>query len=168
MIRNILVMKDELPLINECFGKWHSIEKNDLLVSGFLDALTSFSEHTFGSPIQQVKLENYTILIRKNSSNRVITAFILDFDEELESAKEKMEKTIKLFNERLGHEADSFHGHDTMQFESFRDLLLEKKIAQKNCGERQDCEDCPNCKNSETFLEKLRKFKKSLSMPRSN
>jgi hypothetical protein len=159
-------MKDGLPLINECFGKCHTIEKDDLLVTGFLDALTSFSEHTFGSPIQQVKLENYTILIRKNSSNRVITAFILDSDEELESAKKKMEKAIKLFDERFGHEADSFHGHDTRQFESFRDLLLEKKIAQRNCGEREDCEDCPNCKNSETFLEKLRKFKKSLSMPR--
>jgi hypothetical protein len=159
-------MKDGLPIVNECFGKCHTIQKNDLIITGFLDALTNFAEQTFGSAVQQVKLEKYTILVRRNNRKGVVTAFILDSDAEVESEKKKMEKAVKLFDEQFGSEADSFHGRNTAQFETFRNLLLDEKIAKYNCGKSEDCGDCPNCNNVEEYLGKLRKFKKTLSMPR--
>jgi hypothetical protein len=77
-----------------------------------------------------------------------------------------MEKAVKLFDEHFGSEAESFHGRDAAQFEIFRSLLLDEKIAKKNCGKNEDCGDCPNCNNIEEYLGKLRKFKKTLTMPR--
>jgi hypothetical protein len=166
MIRNILVIKDGVPVVNECFGQCHTIKKNDLLITGFIDALTNFSEQLFGSAVKEVKLEKYAILVRRNSSKGVVTVFILDSDAELESEKKKMERAVKLFDELFGREADSFHGRDTAQFGTFRYLLLNEKIAEKNCGKNENCEDCPNCNNVGEYLAKLRKFKKTLSMPR--
>lgn len=166
MIRSILVMKDGVPVVNECFGQCHTIKKNDLAITGFIDALTNFSEQILGSKVQEVRLEKYTILVRRNNHKGVVTAFILDSDAELDSEKEKIEKAVKLFDEEFGREADSFHGRDTAQFGTYRNLLLDEKIAAKNCGKNEDCGDCPNCNNIEEYLTKLRKFKKTLTMPR--
>ena len=166
MIRNILVIKDGVPIISECFGQCHTIMKNDLIITGFIDALTNFSQQAFGSIVQEVKLEDYTILVRKNRHKGIFTAFILDSNAELESEKKKMDKAVKLFDQHFGREADSFRGRDTAQFGAYRYLLLDEKIAEKNCGKNDDCGDCPNCGNVGEYLAKLRKFKKTLSMPR--
>ena len=166
MIRNILVIKDGVPIVNECFGQCHTIKKNELIVTGFIDALTSFSQQAFGSIVQEVKLEKYAILVRKNSQKGVVTAFILDSNAELEEEKKKMEKAVKLFDEQFAREADSFQGRDIAQFGTFRYLLLDEKIAEQNCGKNKDCGDCPNCNNVGEYLAKLKKFKRTLSMPR--
>jgi hypothetical protein len=135
-------------------------------MTGFIDALTNFSEQLFGSAVQEVKLQNYTILVRRNSRNGFVTVFISDSDAELESEKKKIERAVKLFDEHFEREADSFRGRDTAQFGTFRYLLLDEKIAEKNCGKNEHCENCPDHNNVEEYLAKLRKFKKTLSMPR--
>lgn len=157
MIRNILLMKHGVPLFNEYFGKCHTIMKDDLLMSGFLDAISSFSQQVFGSSVEQVGLENYTILIRRNNDD-LVTVFICDKKDDLKTAKMKIERVTELFNERYGDLAVSFQGGQSNQFRSFRNVLLKRSIVEKNCGERPECDDCPNSKTSKPFLEKIRSF----------
>ena len=69
-----------------------------------------------------------------------------------------MRKISALFNETYNYTLKSFKGN-VSQFNEFGKLLIKTAIAQRNCGEYQECNTCPNNKKDSKILQAFKEDK---------
>jgi hypothetical protein len=161
LIRNIFIIKDGVALVKLNFGKCHSIQENQNLVTGFISGLVSFSKEAIGSSIKTMTVDKYIFyFLKKEQQSGLLYVIVSEEDDEPEKIQFKMKKIADLFFERYGSKIENFDG-EISRFNEFKELLIEMNLAKKNCGGRPECEGCPNSSKSAHFLEVFDKEKKS-------
>jgi hypothetical protein len=69
--------------------------------------------------------------------------FVTDIEEEKNEITFKIRKIANIFNEKYSEILENFNGNIS-RFDSFGTMLIEMKLAQKNCGGHSECIGCPN------------------------
>ncbi|MHA1230574.1 MAG: hypothetical protein ACTSRP_08115 [Candidatus Helarchaeota archaeon] len=161
MIRNIFIINNGVPLVTKNFGECQSLGNDNHLISGFIEALFSFSKEIVKSSIQSMNFDEYTFYFYKNPAYEdILYVVVSDRDDEPELMKFKIRKISSIFIEQYTDKLQSFKG-DIGIFDGFGDILIEMNIAQKNCGGRPECEGCPNSQKVSKILNFFKKDKKS-------
>ncbi|MHA2386782.1 MAG: hypothetical protein ACXAEE_11290 [Candidatus Thorarchaeota archaeon] len=114
------------------------------MLSAFFSAIHKFGQANEGGPIQQVEFEHLTFLVKEMDD----LLFVISFDDD--NVKEnvvKLDRIADIFTHVYGHYLtdgeDAIGIPDTTDFDN---LLIDLKIAQRNCGGRPLCEGCPNAR----------------------
>ncbi|MHA1187230.1 MAG: hypothetical protein ACTSXA_05920 [Candidatus Heimdallarchaeota archaeon] len=151
MIQNIIVIKDGTAIFNENFGECHKLNSDPLLLSAFFDALLSFASEFEQGNLEQIKFKKTNVNYLK--IDELLYIAISDISDRIDVIKSKLNKIAKLFTERYHSIIDDYSGEISL-FKDFRQILLDKNVAQINCGEHSDCNDCENRIDiSSTFAE---------------
>ena len=152
IIRNIFIIKQSVLLLNLNFGECSSIRSDEDLIASFLSAFNILSNDIFGSSIQHINYENYNFHFYKDQ-DFTNTFFIIFADsiEEQDVINNKIREIASLFKEKYFELIKNFKGN-TSHFSDFESILIEKNIAQNNCGKHVSCKGCPdNNQPSEIF-----------------
>jgi hypothetical protein len=161
MIRNIFIIKDGVALVKLNFGKCHSLQENQHLITGFISGLVSFSKEAIGSSIEKMTVDEYIFyFLKEEGRSNLLYVFVSEDVDEPDKIQFKMKKIADLFFERYNSVIEDFDG-EVSRFRDFKDILIEMNLAKKNCGGRPECEGCPNSSNSAHFLKVFDKKRKS-------
>jgi len=155
MIQNLIIIKDGSTLLSENFGNCYSLHGNPILLSGFFDALISFSEEFEQGSLDQLKFKNSNVNFLK--SDGLLYIIVSDLDDSLASIRTKLRRIARLFFGEYGKFLINFNGEIT-SFEKFKKTLLELGIAQKNCGKHSECSECPDSNNPNPILDEIMKL----------
>jgi hypothetical protein len=128
MIRNLIILHSAgLDIFATNFGECHSMGGDPSMLGAFFSAIHKFGQANEGGSIQQVEFEHLTFLVKEN----VV----------------KLDRIADIFTHVYGHYLtdgeDAIGIPDTTDFDN---LLIDLKIAQRNCGGRPLCEGCPNAR----------------------
>ena len=145
MIRNLIILHSAgLDLYATNFGECHSMGGDPSMLGAFFSAIHKFGQANEGGSIQQVEFEHLTFLVKEMDD----LLFVISFDDD--SVKEnivKLDRIADIFTHVYGHYLndtnDTISIPDTTDFDN---LLIDLKIAQRNCGGRPLCEGCPNAR----------------------
>ncbi|MHA1221037.1 MAG: hypothetical protein ACTSQB_04820 [Candidatus Heimdallarchaeota archaeon] len=158
MMQNILVLKDGSTLVNENFGDCRSIHSNPILLSGFFEALLSFSEEMHRGKLEQLQFENASVNFLK--MNGLVFIAVCDKIDSLRKIKKKLSRIAEIFWVDYEKYLTNFSGEITV-FSKFKEKLLKFEIVHRNCGKYTECTDCPNHLNDNPIVnEVLEKRKK--------
>ncbi|WP_371805395.1 hypothetical protein [Candidatus Lokiarchaeum ossiferum] len=142
MIRDILVInKAGLPLVALNFGNCHSFKSNPSEFAGLISIIQQYCKTFTGQEINIVEMNK--LKIGFYSKKNLQFCIIFDVEDDSTSALNKIEMIAKLFITYYDVKLIKFNGNINL-FKDFGDLLITSNIAQKNCGNRNDCNDCPN------------------------
>ncbi|NHJ32852.1 MAG: hypothetical protein FK732_08315 [Asgard group archaeon] len=155
MIQNLIIIKDGSTLLSEDFGSCHSLQGNPVLLSGFFDALVTFSEEFEQGILEQLRFKNANVNFLK--SNGLLYIIVSDLEDSLSSNTTKLRKIASLFFNEYGKHLVNFTGEITF-FNKFKDTLLDLGIAQKNCGKHSECTECQNNSNPNPILDEILKL----------
>jgi len=155
MIQNLIIIKDGSTLLSEDFGECHSLHSNPILLSGFFDALMSFSEEFEQGSLEQLRFKNANVNFLK--SNGLLYVIVTDLEDNLTVNTTKLNKIAQLFYRGYGKFLSNFSGEIT-SFDKFKDTILELGIAQKNCGNHKECSDCQNSAKNNPILDEIMKL----------
>lgn len=155
MIQNLIIIKDGTTLLSENFGNCHSLQGNPILLSGFFDALTSFSEEFEQGSLDQLKFKNASVNFLK--SDGLLYIIVSDLEDSLTSNTTKLKKIARLFFGEYGKYLVNFSGEIT-SFDDFKDTLLNLGIAQKNCGKHSECSECPDSNKPNLVFDEIMKL----------
>ncbi len=152
IINNLFIIKSSLLLLSENFGHCQSFGDNQDLISSFLSAVNSISPLISGSSIKTIDFDEFTLNFYKepNDSDILIVA-ITDLRDNAKEMNYKLSKIASSFFEKYKHILENFNGEIT-QFKGFGQFLIEKKLVEKNCGERSECKGCINCSRTSRLL----------------
>jgi hypothetical protein len=145
MIRNLIILHSAgLDLFATNYGECHSMGGDPSMLGSFFSAIHKYGQSMEGGSIQQVEFENLTFLVKEQEN----LIFVLSFDDDhMEENIVKLDRIADLFIHVYGHylsdTEDAIGIPDTTDFDS---LLIDLKIAQRNCGGRPLCEGCPNAR----------------------
>ena len=155
MIQNLIIIKDGSTLLSENFGNCHSLHSNPILLSGFFDALISFSEEFEQGSLEQLRFHNANVNFLK--SDGLLYVIVTDLEDSLSVNTTKLRKIAKLFFSEYGIYLTDFNGEIT-SFDKFKNTILELGIAQKNCGNHAECLDCQNSSKDNPILDEILKL----------
>ncbi|MHA1265874.1 MAG: hypothetical protein ACTSRS_11630 [Candidatus Helarchaeota archaeon] len=144
------------------FGECQSIDVEPSLFTGFISALQTFAREITQSVMKSVNFEEFNFKFFKDPKiSELYYVLVTDLEDEPALTEVKLIKIAELFRERYGTEILQFRG-DISLFEEFGDLLIEMKIAQKNCGGRPECDGCPNSIKTSKIIEFYKRERKGL------
>jgi hypothetical protein len=155
MIQNLIIIKDGATLLSENFGSCHNLHGNPILLSGFFDALISFSEEFEQGSLDQLKFKNSSVNFLK--SDGLLYIIVSDLEDSLSDNTTKLKKIARLFFGEYGKYLVDFSGEIT-SFDDFKETLLNLEIAQKNCGKHSECSECPDSNNPNLILDEIMKL----------
>jgi len=155
MIQNLIIIKDGTTLLSENFGSCHDLHGNPLLISGFFDALISFSEEFEQGSLDQLKFKNSNVNFLK--SDGLLYIIVSDLNDSLASISNKLRRIERLFFGEYGKFLIDFNG-EISSFDKFKTTLLDLGIAQKNCGKHSECSECPYRNNPNPILDEIMKL----------
>ncbi len=155
MIQNLIIIKDGATLLSENFGSCHSLQGNPILLSGFFDALISFSEEFEQGSLDQLKFKNTNVNFLK--SDGLLYIIVSDIEDSFASISTKLRRIARLFFGEYGKFLVDFSGEIT-SFDNFKVTLLDLGIAQKNCGKHSECSECPDSYNPNPILDEIMKL----------
>ena len=155
MIQNLIIIKDGSTLLSENFGSCHKLHRNPILLSGFFDALVSFSEEFEQGSLDQLKFKNSNVNFLK--SDGLLYIIVSDLDDSFSNISTKLRKIARLFFGEYGKFLIDFSGEIT-SFDKFSMILLDLGIAQKNCGNHSECSECPDNNNPNPILDEIMKL----------
>lgn len=157
MIRNIFIIQEGIPLVKFNFGECHSLSADGNLIAGFMSGLQTFTREITGSSIHTIDMGDYKFhFFKDNDRFNLLYIFLCENDGHDAEIDFKMKRTADLFITRYEKELKTFYG-EISRFENFKNVLLEMKIAKKNCGGRPECEGCPNSSKNLKFLDSFRR-----------
>ena len=155
MIQNLIIIKDGSTLLSENFGSCHSLHGNPILLSGFFEALISFSEEFEQGSLDQLKFKNTNMNFLK--SDGLLYIIVSDLEDSFTTISTKLKKIARLFFGEYGTFLTDFSGEIT-SFDNFKKTLLNLGIAQKNCGKHSECSECPDSNNPNPILDEILKL----------
>ncbi len=155
MIQNLIIIKDGSTLLSENFGSCHSLHGNPILLSGFFEALISFSEEFEQGSLDQLKFKNTNMNFLK--SDGLLYIIVSDLEDSFTTISTKLKKIARLFFGEYGTFLTDFSGEIT-SFDNFKKTLLNLGIAQKNCGKHSECSECPDSNNPNPILDEIMKL----------
>ncbi len=155
MIQNLIIIKDGSTLLSENFGNCHSLYSNPILLSGFFDALMSFSEEFEQGSLEQLRFKNANVNFFK--SNGLLYVIVTDLEDSLFANTTKLHRIAQLFYSEYGKFLTNFSG-EISSFDNFKKTILELGIAQKNCGKNNECIDCQNSSKNNSILDEIMKL----------
>ena len=155
MIQNLIIIKDGSTLLSENFGSCHSLHGNPILLSGFFEALISFSEEFEQGSLDQLKFKNTNMNFLK--SDGLLYIIVSDLDDSFTTISTKLRRIARLFFGEYGTFLTDFSGEIT-SFDNFKKTLLNLGIAQKNCGKHSECSECPDSNNPNPILDEIMKL----------
>ena len=155
MIQNLIIIKDGTTLLSENFGNCNSLHGNPILLSGFFDALVSFSEEFEQGSLDQLKFKDSNVNFLK--SNGLLYIIVSNLDDSFTTISTKLKKIARLFFGEYGEFLIDFNGEIT-SFDKFKTTLLDLGIAQKNCGKHSECSECPDRNNPNPILDEIMKL----------
>jgi hypothetical protein len=145
MIRNLIILHSAgVDLFATNFGECHSMGSDPAMLGSFFSAIHKYGQSVMSGAIQQVEFDHLTFLV-KELENLI---FVISFDDDLaEENIIKLDRIADIFIQVYGHyltdSEDAIAIPDTTDFDN---LLIDLKIAQRNCGGRPLCEGCPNAR----------------------
>lgn len=146
IIRSIFIIKDGLLIFNHTFDKGNPLFSNMDLISGFLNAIQSFSSEVTKSYINTINFDNFIFHFYKDSKNYSILFVIITYSNSNSNSKEiicKIQKISSIFFDNYSLILNQYDGELT-QFYPFSECLTNMRISQKNCGgNRSLCNECP-------------------------
>ncbi|NPE07708.1 MAG: hypothetical protein GNW80_05460 [Asgard group archaeon] len=155
MIQNLIIIKDGSTLLSDNYGSCHSLHGNPILLSGFFDALISFSEEFEQGSLDQLKFKNTNVNFLK--SDGLLYIIVSDLDDSFTTISTKLRRIARLFFREYGTFLTDFSGEIT-SFDNFKKTLLDSGIAQKNCGKHSECSECPDSNNPNPILDEILKL----------
>jgi len=140
--------------VNQNFKQNYSLDSDMHLISCFISAIQSFSIELTGSTMKTINFENFTFHFSKDSNNPdILYVFVTNNDHDPKDLNCKIHRIASVFINEYGTKLNTFKGEIT-PFNRFADTLIEMKIAEKNCGDYQNCIMCPfNTKKSQIMIE---------------
>ena len=108
MIQNLIIIKDGSTLLSENFGSCHKLHGNPILLSGFFDALVSFSEEFEQGSLDQLKFKNSNVNFLK--SDGLLYIIVSDLDDSFSNISTKLRKIARLFFGEYGKFLVDFSG----------------------------------------------------------
>ncbi|MFX1256889.1 MAG: hypothetical protein ACFFAN_03440 [Promethearchaeota archaeon] len=145
-------------MISQNFGKCFAFKIDDILISGFLTALQSFSKKIAESTIKSINFENFTLHFYNDlNDSSVLYVIVTNIDFDPKEINFKMHKISKLFYEKYSNYLKNFNG-DITPFSKFIEILIQMKIVQKNCGRYSDCNECSYNGKTNYKFETLKKY----------
>ncbi len=146
MIRDLLILHSSgIPIFSQNFGECHSFDRNVDEFSAFISAIRMFSEQMLGEEIKLIVMEEKKFAFHREGLYTY--ALITDVGDPKSEILTKIRKVAEIFSATYGEKLQKFTGN-TSDFENFGNILIELKVAQKNCGGRPECEGCPNSTKS--------------------
>lgn len=144
MIRNLLIIKSGVLLLDYDFNLKNSLNSDMNLISGFIGAIQSFSSSVAHSSINTMNFENFTFHFFSSDRRFPNLYFILITDLDFPSREIhcKLKKIASIFIDKYEMIISKFNG-DVSQFKPFLGNLDELKIEQKHCGSHNKCINCP-------------------------
>ncbi|MHA1342044.1 MAG: hypothetical protein ACTSRZ_21450 [Promethearchaeota archaeon] len=164
MIRDILILGEGgVTLFSANFGECHSFGENVDLFSSFINALQIFSKNLNYDQIETIKMRTNYMSFHK--TDRALYTIVYDLNDNIEEMNVKIRKISEIFENEFAEYLDDFKGEVT-PFLRFKDILLDLKITQKNCGGRPECNGCENATKTldlSNFIEEVNKKASFLS-----
>ncbi|MFX1336994.1 MAG: hypothetical protein ACFFDK_00135 [Promethearchaeota archaeon] len=153
MIQNLFVVKDGIALVNQNFGECHSLTQDIDLITSYISALQMISEEITGSSMRSINFDEITFHFYKDTNKLgLFYILVVDINDNQGDISNKIRKISELFNQLYFQKIEHFNGNIS-QFENFGEILIEKNIAQINCGENSECVSCSNRNNEGKFIE---------------
>ncbi len=154
MIQNLIIIKDSLSIFNTNFGNCHKLDSDPLLLSAFFDALLIFANEFEQGKLEQLNFKDTKVNFY--SKDKLLFLTISDLDDKQGVIQTKLKKIAKFFLDEYAEVLTNYNG-EISQFYEFKDLLIEEKIAQINCGKYPECSSCPNRDNDSVILTEMLK-----------
>ncbi|MHA1462887.1 MAG: hypothetical protein ACTSQ0_07455 [Candidatus Heimdallarchaeota archaeon] len=154
MIQNLIIIKDSLTIFSENFGNCHKLNSDPLLLSAFFDALLIFANEFEQGKLEQLSFKNTKVHFY--SKDKILFLAISDIEDKQGVIQTKLKKIAKFFLDKYAKILTNYSG-ETSQFKEFKNLLIEEKIAQINCGKYSECSSCPNRDNDNAILTEILK-----------
>ncbi|MHA1144619.1 MAG: hypothetical protein ACTSRW_07775 [Candidatus Helarchaeota archaeon] len=160
MIRNVFIIMNHICMVNRNFGQCQSLGNDPQLISGFLGAIDTFASEVANQSMKSIEFGELKLHFYKHSKNvELLVVLVTDLNEKQDLIQYKLEKIASIFIEQYADHIENFKG-DVEIFENFGDILIEMKLAQKNCGGRPECDGCPNSGNTSKILNAFKKGKR--------
>ncbi len=146
MIRNVFVIDDSgQALIAANFGECHSLGEDGGMVSSLIRAIHTFAQMLSTSSVDQIDLGALTFILLLREG--LIFAVAVD-DDNVEEHIPTAQRIVNTFVEQHNSGIQNLAEKDLDTVSSdFAKVLVNRGLAERNCGKNPDCRDCENQEN---------------------
>ena len=137
-----LVIKDGIAIYSHAFHQNSCFQSNLLLVSGFIDAMQSFSKEVTGKAIKSINFGNLIFHFLKDEVyQNLIFLFIGNENYNPEINMCKLLKFSSTFRDHYSDQLEDFNGSVTV-FNEFSLIITDLQLSTPYCGNIQKCLEC--------------------------
>lgn len=160
MIRNLVILdKNGHSLLSANFGDCHSLGDDDVMISGFVGAIFTFSKMLSPDSVNEIGLGALSFMLL--SQGDLIFALSSD-DKTDQTNRTTLRQIADLFVDRYGSVVpDRNEEINPMAFRSFPQYLVKMGVLKPNCGKYDECVNCENRRKSLPLEELTKQIEKT-------